>query len=118
MNKFKAHKRNVNALNAFGEHASGISELMMELGEYCPFITIGGKQVSVLPTSARNGSKNEIGGLALESDLTFVAILSDFTTKPSSNQTFDYSGRRYKIADVSFAPGKLQVRISANDATK
>ena len=105
-------------MSAYAEHAAGITELMDELGEDCPTIIYGGSTVRVLPSAARNASKNGIGGLALEADLQFTAILADFPSTPVSNKSFTYGGKSYKIADVTFLPGRLQVHITANDAAQ
>ena len=91
---------------------------MDELGADCPTITYAGATVRVLPAAARNASKNGIGGFALDADLQFTAILADFPSTPASNKQFTYAGKTYRISDVAFLPGRLQVHITATDAAQ
>ena len=105
-------------MSAYSEHADGLEELIDELGADCPTITYAGATIKVLPASARNGANNSTGGLSLDSDFTFTALIADFPTAPASNKTFNYEGKLYKIDNVNFAPGRKQVRISANDAAQ
>lgn len=95
-----------------------MGELIEELGDYCPFIVIGGKTVRVLPDSARNSKNNDLGGMALDSDLSFTTLLANFDTAPVSNQSFTYHGKAYRIDNIHYSPGRLQVRITANDAAQ
>jgi hypothetical protein len=105
-------------MSAYTEHADGIAELIAELGDDCPSIVYAGATVKVLPAAARNGLNNGMGGMSLDSDLSFTALLADFPSTPASNKSFTYEGKTYKINDVTFAPGRLQVHITANDAAQ
>lgn len=105
-------------MSAYGEHAAGLEELIEELGADCPFITYNGERIAVLPAAARNGANNSMGGISLDSDFEFVALLGDFSTVPTANKIFAYEGKNYRIDNVIFAPGRKQVRISANDSAQ
>lgn len=105
-------------MSAYTEHADGLAELQAELGESCPVIVYAGATVKILPGAASNGSKNSVGGLSLESDLQFTALLADFPSVPTANKSFTYEGKTYKIETVNFGPGRVQVEINANDAAQ
>jgi len=105
-------------MSAYTEHAGGIAELIDELGDDCPTIVYAGVTVKVLPADARNAAKNGMGGMTLDADLSFTALLADFPSTPASNKSFTYDGKPYKIESVTFAPGRLQVQITANDAAQ
>jgi|APGre2960657404_1045060.scaffolds.fasta_scaffold346272_2 hypothetical protein len=105
-------------MSAYTEHAAGLAELQTELGDDCPAIVYAGATVKILPGAAANGSRNSVGGLSLESDLIFTALLADFPSTPASNKSFTYEGKPYKIETVTFGPGRVQVEINANDAAQ
>ena len=100
-------------MNHYSEHADGIRSLIDELGDSCPAIDYFGVKIQVLPSPARRGGGNSIGGQMLDADFEFTALIEDFQKTPVNGEKFTYEGTFYRIDNVNFAPGREQVRISA-----
>ena len=76
----------------------------------------------MLPGGTRLASDNTTGGFSLDSDIQLTVLVAQFGDSiPENTQTFNYPGREgklYKITSTTPAPGQLQMRINANDASQ
>ena len=109
-------------MNPYAEHADLIRQLQTEQGSDCPAIWFNSRLIKILPGSAKIMSENETGGDALFFDLEFTAIAADFDAGTlQDNVPFNYpgtDGNEFKIQEVQFMAGGLQVRVRANAASQ
>ena len=99
-----------------------IRQLQVEQGGDCPAIWFNSRLIKVLPGSAKIMSENGAGGDGLFFDLEFTALTADFDAGTlQDNVPFNYpgsDGNEFKIQEVQFMAGGLQVRVRANAASQ
>lgn len=108
-------------MNDYAYHAQGLGYLQTRLADSCPVVTWGNEDYIAIPSTAiRRGDLSQ-GGIQLNADLKFEALVAQFLTDTIKNAgdlrtamlltRISYLGDTYKIDSVHIRPGGFQVGV-------
>lgn len=109
-------------MNPFAEHAAGLGELTVELGDECPTFQWGRQTYKALPGGANRKRQLDDGGYSLDADLAITCDVAQFGKSAIAlqnempNTELTYLTELYRVVLVSIAPGGHHIRIEANSA--
>lgn len=108
-------------MNEYAIHARALANLQTRLGDECPSIIWGATEYLIIPNSALRRGDLGPGGLTLNADLQFEALVSEFLSDDLPTVTdvkdemlatrLEYLNDEYKIDAVNIRPGGLQIQV-------
>ncbi len=113
-------------MNYYAKHARSLDSMQTRMGDSCPEFEWDDQTWKIIPGTAIRRADLSEGGIQLNADLRFEALVAQFLDDEIQNVTdleeafrntpIGYLGQNYKVKSVGVRPGGLSVVVECNGA--